>query len=135
MSETETKLRETIDRMTKLDLAAALVVIEKQKRELQAEIDKQKIEIKSFCETMNEYEAEKKQLTADNERMKHLISIGNERIKNFEADKAELLEGLKGAEKAIRKAIPFTEVGDDEDSIFIGKWLGEIEQLIAKHKA
>jgi hypothetical protein len=44
----------------------------------------------------------------------------------------DLLEALEGAQKALRKALPFLPA--DSESIFCGEWLDEINAAIAKAK-
>jgi hypothetical protein len=42
----------------------------------------------------------------------------------------ELLAALEGAQQAIRKALPFLPA--DDEAIFCGEWLDEINEAIAK---
>jgi hypothetical protein len=59
--------------------------------------------------------------------MKRKIILTKDNVLKAQPTIAEMQELLKGAEKALRKALPHVEAGDtDDDGLFVGEWLGEI---------
>ena len=64
---------------------------------------------------------------------KKIILTSNGTLKTQPA-RDEMTALLKGAEKAIRKALPFVEDCDpDGAALFVGEWLGEIADFNAKN--